>query len=418
VEKPTSRSGGLSVRLVALVAFVVVLVGCGPMVEVGASGSESSSGSARNATARMTLKLPAIRHVFVIMLENEGYQATFGTPSKDPYLAQTLPSEGALLTNYYAIGHFSLDNYVAFVSGQPPNSDTQSDCIGGYDGFPGADGQETWHGAPGIQEGTGCVYPPAVQTVADQLVAKGFTWKGYMEDMGNNPTRDGSPTSTCGHPNLNKPDPAVSAVQGDGYATRHDPFVYFDSIVGTSRCSARVVPLGSATGAMPQSDTVGATGLATDLKSASTTPNLSFITPNVCDDGHDYPCVNETSPGTSALADIDSFLSTWVPLITASPAFKQDGLLEVTFDESDTSDTTSCCGEKPGPTGVAPGQSNGPGGGLVGSVLISPFVKAKTVFKTKLNHYSSLASIEDLFGLSRLGDAKTVPTTFDSVYKK
>ena len=55
------------------------------------------------------------------MLENEGYAATFGSPSDDPYLASTLPAAGALLTNYYGIGHHSNDNYIAMISGQAPN---------------------------------------------------------------------------------------------------------------------------------------------------------------------------------------------------------------------------------------------------------------------------------------------------------
>ncbi len=73
----------------------------------------------------VTSKLPLIRHVFVIMLENNDYSATFGNPSADPYLATTLPSEGVLLPNYYGVGHFSNDNYTGFISGQPPNSITR-----------------------------------------------------------------------------------------------------------------------------------------------------------------------------------------------------------------------------------------------------------------------------------------------------
>jgi hypothetical protein len=68
--------------------------------------------------------LPPIRHVFVIVLENESYASTFGDPSADPYLARTLPSKGVLLTQYYGIGHESNDNYIALVSGQGPNPDT------------------------------------------------------------------------------------------------------------------------------------------------------------------------------------------------------------------------------------------------------------------------------------------------------
>src|SRR4030081_1274252 len=48
-----------------------------------------------------------IRHVFVIVLENEGYDVTFGPASKAPYLSQTLVSQGALLSQYYGTGHVS-----------------------------------------------------------------------------------------------------------------------------------------------------------------------------------------------------------------------------------------------------------------------------------------------------------------------
>jgi hypothetical protein len=72
--------------------------------------------------------LPPIRHVSVLVLENEPYPVTFGTASLAPYLAHTLPRQGALLTEYYGIGHSSLDNYIAMISGQAPNPATQSDC--------------------------------------------------------------------------------------------------------------------------------------------------------------------------------------------------------------------------------------------------------------------------------------------------
>jgi len=365
-------------------------------------------GSVQEDIAISVSGLPGIRHVFVIMLENEGYSATFGNPANDPYLATTLPGQGALLENYYGIGHVSNDNYVAFLSGQPPNSDNQTDCFGGYVDFPAGDGQD----ANGIQQGAGCVYPSSVPTLADQLTAKGYTWKGYEEDMGNNPARE---AANCGHPTVGGSDTTEFAQSGDGYVSRHDPFVYFHSIIdNTAGCNADVVPLGTTTGALPGSVQAGTTGLATDLQSVATTPNFSFITPNVCDDGHDYPCTNETAPGGSALSDVDTFLSTWVPIIEASPAFKQDGLLEITFDEANISDATACCGETAGPAAVAGGNGiNGPGGGRIGTVLISKFIAPGTVVKTDLNHYSSLASIEDLFDLPRLGEAKTVTTTFD-----
>jgi hypothetical protein len=171
-----------------------------------------------------------------------------------------------------------------------------------------------------------------------------------------------------------------------------------------------VVALGTPTGAMPATALPGETGLETDLKKAATTPAFSFITPNLCDDGHDFPCANQQS-GASAAADIDTFLQTWVPMITRSPAFKQGGLLEITFDEGDDSDTSSCCGEAPGPGASEPG-IGGPGGGQIGALLISPFIKAGTRDSRPYNHYSSLASWEQLFGLKRLAYAATVKDVF------
>ena len=354
----------------------------GSLIGTGGPSAIASSGS-----------LPPVRHVFVIVLENQGYAATFGNPSADPYLARTLPSQGALLTNYYGTGHESNDNYVSMVSGQAANPQNQADCQY-YTDFVGAGTV-----APGQAVGSGCVFPTSVQTVAGQLSSAGLGWKGYMEDMGNVSSRE---ASTCGHPALNEQDKTQSAVAGDGYVTRHDPFVYFHTIIDDAAyCSRHVVPLGS-----PSS----LSGLATDLKSAATTPNLSFIVPDVCDDGHDYPCTNEAS-GSSALADIDTFLQTWVPRIEHSPAFQRDGLLAVIFDEASTSDATDCCKEMAGPNSPSPGVT-GPGGGRTGGVLISPFIKAGTTVATTYNHYGLLGSIEDLFRLPRLGMAQTVPATF------
>lgn len=345
---------------------------------------------------------PPIKHVFVIMLENESYSSTFGDPRAFPYLAGTLARRGALLRNYYATGHDSNDNYISIVSGQPPNLQNQADCHS----FTNFLGGSLLH--DGVQSGTGCVYPPAVKTIGNQLSARGLSWKAYEQDMGNNPGRE---RPACGHPPINQPDNTQVAAPGDGYATRHDPFVYFHAVIDNRRyCDAHVVALGTPTGAMPPAALPGETGLAHDLRRAATTPAFSFITPNLCYDGHDYPCANQTG-GPSAAADIDSFLRVWVPKITASPAFKQGGLLEITFDEASPADSRSCCGEAPGPGAAMPG-IGGPGGGRVGALLLSPYIRPHTVSNRPYNHYSSLASWEQLFHLKRLADAATVSGTF------
>jgi hypothetical protein len=383
---------GPRVRRLCAGALGLLLVGTlTPMVFAGAA-----------AGAGTKYKYPQIRHIFVIVLENQSYGGTFGSPGADPYLARTLPSLGALLTNYYATGHESNDNYVSMVSGQPPNVENQADCQD-FSNFIGPV-------ANGIEEGVGCVYPASIQNIGTQLTHIGLNWKAYEEDMGNVASRE---SAACGHPALGGVDHTQGAVKGDGYATRHNPFVYFHSVIDNrTYCDAHVVALGSPTGVMPKSAIKGETGLATDLRSVATTPNYSFITPNLCDDGHDYPCTNQPS-GPSALFDIDKFLSTWVPMIMSSPAYKQNGLIEITFDESDgpQADSGSCCGELPGLGSPLPGIT-GLGGGRIGAVLISPYIRGGTKVSTPFNHYSSLASFEGIFGLPRLGDAATVNSTF------
>jgi len=374
-----------------------------------AAAAAASSMMGVSTTATTAATLPPIHHVFVIVLENESSSATFGNPTADPYLAGTLKGQGAYLPNYYGIGHESNDNYIAMVSGQAPNPENQADCQF-YDQFVGTGPLITGTGTPldGQAPGAGCVFPTSVPDLATQLVHSGDTWKGYMEDMGNVPGRE---SAQCGHPTLGRQDMTQSAVAGDGYVSRHDPFVYFQSIIGDpTYCAAHVVPLGS--------PSLNATsGLVADLRNTKSapTPNLSFIVPDVCDDGHDYPCTNETI-GSSALDDIDTFLSTWVPRIESSSAYQNNGLIVITFDEAvgpPNGDSSSCCNEMPGPNSPLPG-INGMGGGKVGAVLLSPFIKCGTVSTTAYNHYALLGSIEQLFGVARLGFAADVPNTFGS----
>jgi len=198
-------------------------------------------------------------------------------------------------------------------------------------------------------------------------------------------------SSPCLHAALNASDPYQGA-SPDGYATKHNPFVYFHSIVDTASCAADDVPL---------------TQLTKDLGSVASTPNLSFIVPNICHDGHDTPC-QDGEPG--GLVSADAFLKQWVPLILNSPAYKLDGVLIITFDEADADssgvlDTSACCNELAGPNASMPGIS-GSGGGLVGTVVLSPFVTPGTQNATPYNHYALLKSIENFFGFSYLGYAQ------------
>lgn len=335
-------------------------------------------GSTACLAAAATPHIAPVRHVFVIMLENESYAVTFGQSSLAPYLAHELPKQGALLPNYYGIGHYSLDNYIAMISGQAPNPATQNDCTTYSEFVPTASKPD----ANGQWPGSGCVYPKNVRTLANQLTSAGLSWKAYMEDMGADPSRE---SATCGHVAIGADDPTRQATPKDQYAAKHNPFVYFHSIIDDAKyCGTHVVNLQA---------------LTDDLAHLNTTPNYVYITPNLCNDGHDAPCKNGDPGG---LISADAFLRTWVPRILNSPAFKKDGLLVITFDEG--TDGTSCCHEKGLPGGPQPGQF-GPGGGQIGAVLLSPFIAPGTTSTVEYNHYSLLRSIEDFFGLPHLGYA-------------
>lgn len=385
-----------------------------------------------------------VRHVFLIVLENKTFSNTFGTSTQDPYLQKTLVPKGALLTQYYGTGHVSLDNYISLISGQAPTPDTDDDCLPGFTGLVGNfnDVEQTGTAPQDQIVATGgCVYSRQVRTLPGQLIEGGYTWKGYMGDMGNDPARE---SATCGHPAIgvgtddtNEAEaPSAAVPLGDAYATRHDPFVYFHSIIDdASYCDSHVVNLNV---------------LTTDLADLRTTPNFVFITPNLCDDGHDG---NGTgAPGTTCangqpggLTSADAFLQKWVPLIMASPAYQKDGLLIITFDESNVGAETvtvnpstgqetidisfvgeTCCDQQPGPnlTGVRPGTFSllntpslvenltfgGFGGDQIGALLLSRFVKPGSTSDVPYNHYALLRSLEDIFQLpEHIGYASDEP---------
>jgi hypothetical protein len=320
-----------------------------------------------------------VGHVFVIVLENESADTTFGPGSAAPFLSQTLRAQGAFVPGYYGIGHLSNPNYIAMISGQAPNLQTQLDCQSFDNLFPGK------LGAFEQAQGTGCVYPSAVPTIASQLDAAGLTWRDYNDGMGADPVRE---AGECGHPGVGMVDGTQSATATDQYATRHNPFVYFHSIIDdTTLCDSRVVNLNL---------------LSRDLAAPATTPAYAFITPSLCNDGHDAKCAGG---GPGGLAAADAFLRLWVPRITGSAAFRrQNGLLLITFDEATSSDTASCCGEIAGPGSPLPGLT-GAGGGRVGAVLLSPCIAPGTVSAQAYNHYGMLRSVEDLFGLGHIGYA-------------
>ena len=250
-------------------------------------GSPATGASATTATSAY---VPPVRHVFVINIENKGYDETWGPTSAAPYLATTLRAKGVLLNTYYGTAHNSQPNYVAQVSGQGPNPDMQADC----QVF--ADFTAVGSTAPGQVRGRGCVFPAGTPTLVSQLDARKLTWKGYMQGMG----------SSCVHPAVNTVDPTQKATADHMYAVRHNPFMYFHSIIDRpAYCAAHVKPLSTLFG---------------DLASTSTTPNLSYITPDLCSDGHDAPCADGRPGGLVYRGRVHAAGGAQDPGLTGLPA--------------------------------------------------------------------------------------------------
>jgi hypothetical protein len=340
------------------------------------------SGGGGSTPAGATRKFPPIKHVFVIMLSSQPYAAVFGPASPARYLSQTLERRGALLVRYDAVAHEQLANELAVLSGQGPTAATAANCPIYGDIAPGTAGGE------GQVLGDGCVYPSSTQTVAGQLAAKRLSWRAYMQGLAEAGTQAGA----CGHPAIGAADPTAQPTSEGAYATFRNPFVYFHSLIDSPACAA---------------NDVGLDRLAADLSSAARTPSLSYISPDRCHDGSPVPC----APGRAAgLGPADGFLEKVVPEITRSKAFRSGGLLVITVDEAPSSgefaDSSSCCGQPQYPNLPAPsGALRGRGGGTVGALLLSPFIKSRASSQEPYSHFSLLRTIEDLFGLKHLGYA-------------
>src|ERR1019366_3457850 len=109
----------------AVAAAALIVPGLVAITSGGASADQTQSGTTITGTG---LQAGQVKHVWLIILENKSYDATFTGLNQNSYLWKTLPTQGVLLKNYFGTGHSSQDNYESMVSGQGPQEDTQSDC--------------------------------------------------------------------------------------------------------------------------------------------------------------------------------------------------------------------------------------------------------------------------------------------------
>ncbi len=382
--------------------------------DAGTAGTTTTTSTTTTTTSSSTL--PKVAHVFEIALSTNSHAAAFGADSKAPYL-RSLEAKGALLSGYESLDGSELPDYIAMISGQGPNPDTRAGCQT-YSEFP----EGTAAKANGLVDGAGCVYPETALTIGDQVTASGHVWKAYVADMG---------STACVHPNSGALDDIALPASQPGYDTRHNPFIYFHSLLDLGDCENDDVDLGR---------------LAHDLARPSSTATFSFIAPGVCADAASLataapiPAADATTPASTAaaattpttstpttttattttptattpatttdtttpasttptstplaaastcqagrpagLAAEDAFLRSWVPQILSSAAYKQDGVLVIAF------------------AGV-----HGGGQQRTGALVLSPYIHGGETLTQAYTPYSLLRSVEDMLGYTPLAHA-------------
>lgn len=338
------------------------------------------AGTASAQEGKVPKGIPRLDHVFVIMMENHGYNQIIGNP--DTPFAESYANSANSATNYFAVAHPSSTNYLEIVGGSnfgvhsdnnpdwhnnqcsnnlssgTVNTDVPTspnvcpiygtgteaatpaiDCTNETQCPPGSnDGENNLDGVKSIPASTTVVG----KTIADQLVEAGLSWKSYQESLP--PTgadgvnfSDGFFTDAS---NINAVLPAEAQGLLKLYAAKHNPFVYFRSVQEGAKPELslkRVVPF------------EGDGGLFEDLSSGHV-PNFSFIAPNQCNDQHgranggtqcDFdPNDNGTlvglNPALMYLGDLT--LRNIVKAIHRSPSWQDDrNAIVVVWDEDDYS---------------------------------------------------------------------------------
>jgi hypothetical protein len=272
-------------------------------------------------------------------MENNNWSSIQGSSSA-PYINSLLTNaQSSWCTNYYDnpdMNHPSEPNYIWLEAGTDTFSDNQNTFSCDCD--------------PSATNSTA-----STAHLATQLTAKGLKWREYAENI----TAGACPITSTGL-----------------FAAKHVPFVFFQDISGnppspnSATCQANVRPFGE---------------LATDL-TAGTVAQYNFITPNLCDDMH-----GAIGCPSNLISAGDTWLSQQIPSLMASNAYKNNGAIFITWDESEG-------GEFP-----------------IGMIVLSPRAKGNGYQSTiRYYHSSMLRTVQDVFGLTPLlGDAANQPNLSD-----
>ena len=274
-------------------------------------------------------------HVFLIMMENQTNTDILGNPSA-PFINAYAKSVNQA-TQYFAVGHPSAPNYLEIIGGSNfgltndywPNWINGEGCVDNSPGSTGCNsaftpisvvgldnavvatattstecnGQISLGGSPPVANNCALRNYPATkftpESIADQLVAKGKSWKSYQESL---------PTVVPGVFGVNYSDGEFSSLSPASvfapgpiqklYAVKHNPFVYFENVESGDDAALSLDQV---------VDFDGPNGLWADLTSDDRAPNFSFIVPNQCHDMHGF--VSGGTPICSTSNSVESELT-------------------------------------------------------------------------------------------------------------
>lgn len=404
-----------------------------------AAASLFAAGNALAVQGPVPSGVPSLDHVFVIMMENHAYGQIAGNPQA-PFINSEMASAN-LATNYYAVAHPSLTNYLEVVGGSnfnnlsdqypnwhnttctpniAPGQVTSTDnpstglvCpIAGSKGtdaaIPALDTSMNETSAPPLTNINGTLSIPASTnidgiTIANQLVAAHKSWKSYQEGLplqgadgvnysdgfyivggnnaqGVNVTSDFAGLSTAGNPVSSSNVVAL-------YAVKHNPFAYFADVQDGKNPALSLKRTVSFEGQQ---------GLFADLK-AGTVPDLAFIAPNQCNDQHgrgngtafcNYDADDngtQTGLNPSLILQGDQALQRIVTAIKASPVWHESkSAIVILWDENDYSTSTT---------------------NQVVTIVDTNYGPHKVQSNQFYDHYSLTRTLDGVFGLPCLNHA-------------
>ena len=344
-------------------------------------------------------------HVFVIMMENHGYDQVMGNTADAPYI-NSLAQRYNTATNYHGVTHPSMPNYLAAISGSTQG--VWDDCKAGADvtcapeefvpgtSDPGAAGLLT---PAQVSSASATPHMFSGKNIVDQLEGKGLSWKAYMESL----PSTGSQVEYA---------PTIGSSTVKLYAQKHNPFMYFSDInyPGSPRLQNIV----------PQEN-----NLKADLASGNV-PNFTWISPNQCHDMHGV------SPSGAALVGIpqcgypdsgldhgaiqlgDNYVKETVQQIMDSATWKTTkSSIVLAWDENDYSGSDGGPGSPVGQNGAVLG------GGHAPAIVINSAGGPHKTTNQLSDHYTLLSTIEHMWHLGCLENtcSPTTSGTFEELFR-